>query len=205
MSSNLLFAQLMNYKHHIQAKYSMGNVSGVNYSSLGFTLEWQTKRKIGFLYNLDFIHRQDNIRQVHASVGSLLGPPIFGIGLVTAFTKDSIRNSDLDFGAGGIAIGILIMLLPDGISYHIPLSYKLDLEPYVNFLGVDHVRDRNIPKNYFKYACSLGAKLNYWTNKRFTFSAYAETRGVASYGWSLGGGLGIGYSFNKRTKEELEK
>lgn len=198
-------AQLTDYKHHFQTKYSYGATNGTNYHALSFNLEWHSKRRIGLLYNLDFIARPDNIKQVHAGVGNLLGPPILGIGILTAFTKDTVRDSDLDYGAGGILLGILMILLPDGVSYHIPTSFRTDITPYVNFLGVDYIRDRNVHANYFKYGVSIGTKLNYWSKSNFTFSLFAEARGVASYGWSIGAGFGLGYAFNKRTRDELEK
>jgi hypothetical protein len=196
-------AQLLDFKNHIQAKYSVGTIAGANYQALSFSMEWHSKKKFGLLYNLDFINRDDNIKQVHAGVGTLLGPPIFGIGLISALTKDTIKSSDLDLGAGGILLGILMFILPDGVSYHFPVSNRLDLAPYLNFLGVDHVRDRNIPKNYFKYSASLGAKLSFITKSNISLGAFFEARGVAGYGWSVGGGLGIGYLFNSRNKSDL--
>ena len=192
------YSQLTDFKHHFQAKYSYGRVSNINYQALSFNLEWHSKKRFGLLYNLDFINRPDKIKQVHASVGTLLGPPILGIGILKAFTKDSIKSSDLDFGAGGIFIGIVMILLPDGVSYHFPISKNIDVAPYFNFLGVDYIRDRNLLNNYFKYSCSLGTKLNFITKSQITFSAFIEARGVASYGWSFGGGLGVGYAFNSR-------
>ncbi|MBI2257514.1 MAG: hypothetical protein HYU67_01275 [Flavobacteriia bacterium] len=191
-------AQVENYKNLFQTRYGVGLTNGNPVHVWSLNLEFHTKYKIGLLYNLDYIYRTDNIKQVHASVGSLLGPPIFGLGLINAFTKDTIKDNDLDFGAGGIAIGILMILLPDGISYHVPLSYRIDYSPYINFLGIDHVRDRNIPKNYFKYAFSIGNKISYTVANRVNLGFFIEARGTASYSWTYLAGASLGILFSKR-------
>lgn len=194
-------AQLTEGEGHVFAKYSYGIVDTARFSNYSISGEYFVNEYIGLNYNFDLLFRNDNIRQFHTSVGALAGPPLILIG-VLASLSNSVNNNDPDnstfnYGPLGIALGILILAAPDGISFHIPVSYKWDLSPYANVLGLDYVRNKNTNINKFKYAMSFGFKATYLTYSNITLNSFIETRKVAGMGWSFGGGFGLGYAIGQ--------
>jgi hypothetical protein len=100
----------------------------------------------------------------------------------------------------------MIMAIPDGISYHIPVGYRWDISPYVNVLGFDYVpADSDVGKNYLLYSASAGVRCSYWFADRFFAKAFVETRKAGQLGWNFGGGLALGWSkpFSKMEKEQI--
>ncbi len=179
-------AQLNDHKFHLSAKYSMGSVQSSRYSNYSLNGEILLK-KIGLNYNFDYMVRRDSIRQFHATMGILGAPILFGIGLLNSADSDTTSS-----GAFGIIGGIILLVLPDGLSYHISPKYNWDIAPYANILGLDFVRDRRTNQRSIKYACSFGIKTTYLLHDMFTLSAFAETRQAAGNGWGFGAGIGLG-------------
>lgn len=202
ISSN---AQLTTGDGHVFAKYSYGVVDTARFSNYSISGEYFVNEYIGLNYNFDLLFRNDNIRQFHSSVGALAGPPLILIGVIASLgnsnNNNDPNNSNFNYGPLGIALGILILAAPDGISFHIPVSYKWDLSPYLNVLGLDYVRNKNTNINQFKYAMSFGFKATYLTYSNFTLNSFVETRKVAGMGWSFGGGFGLGYAIGQGERE----
>ncbi|MES2556743.1 MAG: hypothetical protein V4604_11365 [Bacteroidota bacterium] len=188
-------AQLTEGDGHVFAKYSYGIVDSARYHNYSVSGEYFLNPYIGLNYNFDLMFRNDNIRQFHSSVGALVGPPLILIGIISAASNSNdTDDSQFNLGALGAILGVLILVAPDGVSFHIPVSYKWDISPYANVLGIDFVRNKNTNHNNFKYAMSFGCKTTYLTYSDFTLNAFVETRKVAGMGWSFGGGFGIGYA-----------
>jgi hypothetical protein len=191
-------AQLTEGDGHVFLKYSYGAVDSARYHNYSVSGEFFLNPYIGLNYNFDLMFRNDNIRQFHSSVGALVGPPLIVIGLISAASNsNNTDDSQFNLGALGALLGVLILIAPDGVSFHIPVSYKWDISPYANLLGIDFVRNKNTNHNTFKYAMSFGCKTTYLTYSHFTLNAFAETRKVAGMGWSFGGGFGIGYAIGQ--------
>ncbi|ASS50671.1 MAG: hypothetical protein A3D31_14000 [Candidatus Fluviicola riflensis] len=198
-------AQLTYGDGHVFVKYSYGIVDSARYHNYSVSGEYFVNDFIGLNYNFDLMFRNDNIRQFHSSVGALAGPPLILIGVITAVSNnndDDMDDSQFNLGALGSVLGILILVAPDGVSFHIPVSYKWDISPYANLLGIDFVRNKNTNHNNFKYAMSFGCKTTYLTYSDFTLNAFLETRKVAGMGWSFGGGFGLGYAIGQPSDEE---
>ena len=191
-------AQLTEGEGHVFVKYSYGGVDSARYHNYSVSGEYFVNPYLGLNYNFDLMFRNDNIRQFHSSVGALAGPPLILIGVISAASNSSnTDNSQFNLGALGALLGVLILIAPDGVSLHIPVSYKWDISPYANVLGIDYVRNKNTNHNTFKYAMSFGCKTTYLTYSHFTLNAFVETRKVATMGWSFGGGFGIGYAIGQ--------
>lgn len=186
-------AQLMDHKFHLYGRYGMGAVQNTSYNVVGLGAEILLKKSIGLNYNFDFQRRKDSINQFHTSMGILGAPVLFGIGLSKVTNGDTTSS-----GAFGILGGLLLLALPDGISYHFSPAYKWDLSPYANILGLDFIKDRKTNEFFLKYACSFGVKSTYIMNDLMTLTAYAETRQAARFGWGFGGGLGVGILIGKK-------
>ena len=120
-------AQLTEKKGYVGFKTSYGFVDTSFYTNYGLTGEYLFKNRIGLVYNFEYQRRTDNFKHIHASVGSLAGPPLILIGLISglADTANDGTSSGSVFGLGylGTLIGLLITVLPDGVSYHIPYGY----------------------------------------------------------------------------------
>jgi hypothetical protein len=196
-SSLTSVAQLMDHKFHVYGRFGLGSVQQTTYRIGSLNAEILVKKKLGLNYNFDFLMRQDNINQFHTSMGILGAPILFGIGLSNAVDGDSTSS-----GAFGILGGILLLALPDGMSYHYSPAYNWDISPYANLLGLDFIRDKKTNGTFIKYACSFGVKSTYVLNDFFAITAYLETRQAAGFGWGYGGGLGLGVLLGKKKDDQ---
>jgi hypothetical protein len=192
------FSQLTTNKYHLYGKYSYGTIDTAVYSNYSIAFEYIFHKNFGLNYNIDFFRRNDNINQFHAPMGLLVGPLFF-----IAMASNTTISTNTKIGTN-LFIGLLAFALPDGISYHIPIKYHWDLSPYINLLGFDYVTNKNTNTRQFKYASSFGIKTTYWKSDNFTFTAFTETRNAFQMGWSIGGGLGVGYTFSPRKDEIIE-
>lgn len=199
------FGQLTSYKWHTFAKFSVGKIDTASYFNGGLSAEYVLFKRIGLNYNLEFQHRTDNYNHLHGSIGSVGGPVIFALGaakgILNSVDGDTTNNTGI--GALGMLAGILVFVLPDGVSYHFPLGYKGDISPYFNFLGFDWVRNKQIGYSEFKYACSLGIRGSYMLGDRLTAIGFVETRKCAPTGWGIGGGIGLGYLFKIKKEDQF--
>lgn len=198
-------SQVINYRWHTYAKMSGGMIDSSGYINGGLSAEYMVFKRFGLNYNLEFQHRTDKYNHLHASLGSLAGPPLIVIGLISglANSANNSSNSESVFGLGylGALMGVLITVLPDGVSYHFPIGYKWDVAPYANVLGFDWIRNRQIGYSEFKYSCSFGVRGTYLIKDRITAIGFIETRKVASTGWGIGAGIGLGYLFKLREND----
>lgn len=198
-------AQLTEGDGHVFLKYSYGFVDTARYNCFSASGEYFLNPYIGLNYNFDFMVRNDRVFQFHTSVGTLAGPPILLIGIISAIANADNDPDDSDFNLGilGIFLGTLILVAPDGVSFHIPVNYRWDISPYANVLGIDYVKNNNLGTKKFKYAMSYGVKTTYLTYSKITLNAFLETRKVAGQGWSFGGGFGLGYAIGDVNGTEL--
>ena len=198
-------SQVTNYRWHTYGKISGGMIDSSAYVNGGLSAEYMLFKRIGLNYNLEFQHRTDKYNHFHASVGSLAGPPLIVIGLISGLANSANNgsNSESVFGLGylGTLMGILITVLPDGVSYHFPIGYKWDVSPYANVLGFDWIRNRKKGYSEFKYSCSFGVRGTYLINDRMTAIGFIETRKAAPTGWGIGAGIGLGYLFKLREND----
>lgn len=190
------FSQLSECNHSIHFKTSVGKVDTAFYQNFSIGGELIFENRLALNYNFDFVHRDDQIYQLHSSAGLIVGPPLIGLGLISWITNSTSNNS-ADLGALGVIGGILLLILPEGVSYHIPYKYNWDFAPYLNVLGVDFMKNNkpNVDKGYLRYAATAGLKVSYWNPKNYTFFSFIETRKTAGMGFAYGGGFGIGMTF----------
>jgi hypothetical protein len=192
LCSVLSTAQLMDHKFHLYGRCAIGGVQNTSYYLGSLNAEILFK-KFGLNYNFDYQMRKDAINQFHTSMGILGAPTLLRIG-ISNVADDDTTNS----GAFGILGGLLLFALPDGMSYHFSPTYKWDISPYINILGLDFIKDKERNESLLKYACSFGVKSTYVMNELLTFTVYTETRHAARYGWGFGGGMGVGVLLGKK-------
>lgn len=200
-------AQFNEYRFHVYGKASSGIIDKNNYFNIGGSMEWMVKPKLGLNYNLEYQYRTDGYSHIHGSIGSLAGPPLIVIGLISGISnEDDLNDTDdnpFNFGYLGALAGVLLTICPDGVSYHFPIGYHWDVAPYANVLGIDWVFNRKENYSQLKYAVSVGTKVSYSFSNNMTANLFVETRKVASTGFGFGGGFGIGYLLKKRDSEEV--
>lgn len=195
LTSGIAFGQLTENKYHLTAKYGLGTIDNALYNSFSLSGECIIHDYIGLNYNLDLLLRNDQITHFHTPMG-IGGGPLVILGSINSFFNDEYGR----LAYVGIVAGFIMLILPDGVSFHIPASYRIDVSPYANFLGIDFVQNKNKATDQLriKYACSFGVKTSYLFKEKYNVSAFLETRRVAGYYWGFGGGLGIGYGFKTR-------
>ncbi|MEY3237359.1 MAG: hypothetical protein RI883_1460 [Bacteroidota bacterium] len=190
LSAIQCFGQLNEKFINLTAKYSVGKIDTVIYNNFSFTGEIILHKYVGVNYNFDYLLRNDNVRHIHSSMGLIGGPILIGAGFSNLFDGDSTSKGTM------ILVGIAILALPDGVSFHIPASYKIDVSPYANVLGLDFIKNRTTNQSYLKYAASFGVKTTYLFNEKFTLAGFVETRKTAGMLWGIGGGIGVGMAFD---------
>lgn len=198
-------AQLTENRAHVWLRYGYGAVDNARYNHFGLSGEFILNRYVGLNYNFDLVYRTDSIRNFHTSVGALAGPPLILIGLLSTVDDDNVDNSDFNLGPLGALLGLVILAAPDGVSFHIPASYRWDISPYANVLGLDFVKNRSTGEHWLKYAMSFGVRSTFLTAGNVTLNGFVETRKVAGQGWSIGGGAGVGYAFGKKKDAGTEQ
>lgn len=191
-------AQLTQSQFLFSGKYSLGKIDTALYNNYSLNFEIIVHDNIGLNYNFDLCMRNDKVHQVHTPMG-LIGGPFLILASLASGSDD--EDSTSSFNGMGV-IGFLLLVLPDGVSFHIPAAYRWDISPYANVLGIDFVKNRSTKENWVKYACSFGTKVNYVLNDKFVFSGFMEVRKTAGIPLGFGGGFGVGITFGERNKEE---
>ena len=190
---NFAHSQLSEKSFYIEGRYLTGNIDTTIYNGGSLGVEYRFNRYIGINYSFDLLYKNNQFRHIHAPMGLIGGPILIIAGFLNGLSVNSTNSSGFGIGAG-----ILLLALPDGVNFHIPIGYKWDLSVNVNVLGIDFVKDRNSNASWIKYACSFGTKGIYSINENFTASIFLETRKTAGYKWGIGGGAGLGVSFGNR-------
>jgi hypothetical protein len=188
-------AQLTTKKFHLNTEANIGKIDTAMYYGGSLNFEWNILKNISIQYNFDYLERNDQIRQFHTPLGAIGGP------IWIAASSKSLIDGDSTTTGIGILYGLLVLALPDGVSYHIPVSNRWQISPYANILGIDFVKNRNDEtKSDIKYSCSFGVKGMTVFNNTISTSIFLETRKTAGMGWGFGGGFGFGYLFGKHKK-----
>ncbi len=182
------------------SKISGGKVDTALYSNFSIGCEYLVKPYLGLNYNFDFMFRNDKIFQLHSPLGPIAAPIMF----IAQLTNFNIFNNGNNNVKAKLGIVLLALLIPDGVSFHIPYRFKYDFSPYANILGFDYIKNKNLNEKHIRYAASFGFKTSYCFSNNLTALAFIETRKVSTMGWSFGGGFGIGYTFSPKGIENVD-
>jgi uncharacterized protein (TIGR02145 family) len=160
-----------------------GSVKGITYNNFSMNGEWfpaKTNQRFSLTYSLDYQIKSSGEKSFHFWGSSPL--------LLLILT-----------GSPEVAF---LGLIPDGFSYHIPVSSKIDLAPYANFLGFDYYWNKDKMTKGYNYASSFGIKASIWTNSEWLLQGFVETKNVLPLGqggewsgWSSELGIGLTYNF----------
>lgn len=190
---SLGFSQLTANRFNVNTKFSIGIIDSAFYYNPALSAEIIIHDRFGLNYNLDLVRRNDLINQTRVPMGLVGGPIVMALGFANLADGDTTNGNGF-----GVFLGVLMLALPDGVSFHQPLGYRGDLSPYVNALGIDFIRNKNMDERLIKYSCSFGLKGSFLVKDHFVLSAFLEGRKTAGIPLGFGGGVGVGYAFNKR-------
>lgn len=195
----IIFAQPRENSAQVLTRYSIGKVDSAIYQNTSPGAEIMLGSKWGLNYNIDFIFRNDNIFQMHSSPGLVVIPLFINMyfhmndpDFADNYPDD---NYFMQFQFLWLFASIVDFVLPEGVSYHIPLKPQWDIAPYVNGLCLDYIKNRNTEKSALRYSFNFGTKVTYWSTDNLTMGAFLETRKVYGMGWAAGAGISLGYSF----------
>jgi hypothetical protein len=112
-------------------------------------------------------------------------------GVLAAFIAAKNNTSS----CGGIGIGALLFIVPDGFGFTPLHNDKMAVGIFANFLGVDY---HNEAKKYWDYAPDFGVRMNLYFNKKmFAFTRLSGKYSSRYAGWGFQGTAGIGWDFEK--------
>ncbi len=185
-------AQFRSDDTQFSAKYGFGRVGQARYSNYSLCAELFLGDHFSANYNFDLSYSTDGIRNLHTPLGLIAGPPLIALGMITS--RNETENSPFYLGKGGILLGFILLVAPDGFGIHIPIRNHVDISPYANILGLDFIRDRNNGDHWIKYSCSFGGKISVLQDN-FSAFVFAEARKPAKFEWMRGIGFGVGYYF----------
>ena len=83
------------------------------------------------------MHRNDSLFQMHLPIG-IIAAPIMFLGQMSTINIFGNGNTGAKLG-----MVLLALLIPDGVSFHIPYRYRYDFSPYANILGFDYIKNKN--------------------------------------------------------------
>lgn len=148
------------------------------------------------LYNYQISGLSDYEGYIHLPMS------LYAVGPVTSFlTQNSYTISDF---FGSLAVGLLTALIPEGVAYHYPVAYRLDLSGFVNPLGLGLVMSNNPAEDQrLRYNATAGVKLSYYTRFGLLASASTQLNLLRNFGVFPSAGVSLGYAFGNRHLGEV--
>ncbi len=188
------------FASHAQSDYSKLDLSlqiATNRYNKQFGAEWGLRGELhinshwSVLYNYNLGTLTQTNFYAHAPMS------LFAVGPVTRFlAENSFTFSDF---LGALGIGLLTACIPEGVAYHYPVAYRLDLSAYANPLGLAFIISNNpILDGSVKYDATSGLRLTYYSPIGLHTNVHAQARFTAGYGVYPNVGFGLGYSFGHR-------
>lgn len=134
-------------------------------------------------YDLGFGIRGNRKFYMHTPVTLPVGGLLFVIGLS---------------GGGSFinTLGILMMIVPEGISYDISLTDNMEVSPFIDLNSCEYFLTPEYNDLQFLLSGDAGFAVRMHVSDRFCMSAYSSLTMLESKGLGFSGGLGIGYKFD---------
>lgn len=129
---------------------------------------------------------------------------LYAVGPVTSFlTQNSYSIGDF---FGSLLVGLFTAAIPEGVAYHYPVAYRLDLSGFVNPLGLGFVQSNNpYVDRRFRYNATAGAKLSYYTRFGLLASGTVQLNLLNDFGVFPSAGVSIGYAIGNRHLGESDQ
>lgn len=155
--------------------------SGKSFQSAGINLQFSVGRHLYLNYHFGFGTTSDGGFYAHSTLGGAGG---------TALVVNSIGEK----GVGWLAI--ILLLVPEGAGYSIPIGNKMDLVPYIDPLQCDYRVKESTYGEEFNFSGDAGARFCFKFKNRLFFEPHIGAKLLYNNGeWGLEGGASIGKFF----------
>lgn len=163
---------------------------------MGLNGELHINSNWSVLYNYQICGLSDYEGYLHLPMS------LYAVGPVTSFlTQNSYTLSDF---FGSLVLGLFTAVIPEGVAYHYPVAYRLDLSGYVNPLGLGLVMSNNPAEDQrLRYNATAGVKLSYYTRFGLLASASTQLNLLRNFGVFPSAGVSLGYAFGNRHLGEV--
>lgn len=150
--------------------------------SLNPLLEVGVSDHFNLRYSLGFGMRSNGKFYMHSPVTAPVGLVLFVSGL----------GSDGDFVT---LLGILMLLVPEGVSFDISLSDQIELSPFIDLNSCEYfVRNDNNELD-FLFSGDVGLSAQWYLGDSFYLTAHSSAMLLETRGLGFSGGMGAGFSF----------
>lgn len=144
----------------------------------GLNASYFVTDRISLEYSLSYIVSNDGPNYGRLYGGSVLAG--YGVGLAS-------RSIDTE---GLWTLAILSLLVPEGVSYHMPINHQVTLSPYANLLTVD------IASDFWRMSNALGLRINMVAKDKIVIAP--DAFGIVQYRGRGVGGSVVGFGFGLR-------
>lgn len=144
----------------------------------GISASYFVADRISLEYSLSYIISNDGPNYGRLYGGSVLAG--YGVGLAS-------RSIDTE---GLWTLAILSLLVPEGVSYHLPINHQVTLSPYTNLLSVD------IASDFWRMSNALGLRINMVAKNKIVIAP--DAFGIIQYRGRGAGGSVVGFGFGLR-------
>jgi len=151
--------------------------------SINPTFELAVSDHFNLRYQLGFGIRGNKKFYMHTPVSAPIGGLLFIAGL----------------GSGGSFIstlGILMLIVPEGVSYDISLSDNVELSPFIDLNSCEYYLTPEYNNLKWLLSGDAGVSCQLHLGDRFCFSAYTSLTMLESKGLGFSSGVGLGYKFD---------
>lgn len=129
---------------------------------------------------------------------------LYAVGPVTSFLTQNANTLSGFFGS--LVVGLFTAAIPEGVAYHYPVAYRLDLSGYVNPLGLGLVMSNNPGEDQrLRYNATAGVKLSYYTRFGLLASASTQLNLLRNFGVFPSASVSLGYAFGHRHLGESDQ
>ena len=108
--------------------------------------------------------------------------------------EDEAEESGDGEALGTLGLAIIMLALPEGFSFHIPLGDEFSCSPYVNPVGIEYIRgDGEGVPGFLTPTSDFGVRFRYVTYNGITVAPYAGFKyryRSREVGWTYGMGIG---------------
>ncbi len=158
------------------------NAQNFHSYSLNPTIDIAVSDHFNIRYSLGFGIRGNKKFYMHSPVSAPVGMVLFVAGLGSS-------------GSFLSTLGILLLIAPEGVSYDIRLSDKVELSPFIDLNSCEYFLSGDSNTLNFLISGDAGLSSQLYISEKFYLSAHAsamllETKGL---GFSAGAGMGIAF------------
>ena len=162
----------------------------------GISIEPSINEYISLNYKFAVNFRGSENFSVHGNPGTVASP----------YMLSQINLADSNNG-GWIVLGILALLIPEGVNFkYVPSGYsQIAFAAYLNPIGVDYAKQKPTDKRSLYMSGELGAKAYFIVKKNIFLNAFGGLRtiyGFKIFGFTVGIQAGLVIGANKKSETE---